>query len=167
MHFNTIKKNTISIPRQLPNGQQEITNYTFNCINAKRAGIIGYKLAGKVINVLGNMNFGVLSLQEVFGEDSVEHLYELIFSQECQLSANGQFIQDPDVFFQGRIMEMYMLLGHALRFNCEDFFTIIGGWLKKNNNSSEILKAMKENGVELPPSLLNLFGITLETKEEE
>ena len=163
MNRDTVKKNSYTFTKELPSGKIETTTYTFNCLPAKEAGKIGAALTGKVLNGLsgaaagytaGNCDF---SLDKIFDEDTVDKLYQLIFNVEAQLHADGKFIIDPDIFFQGRLMEMYQLIGYALRCNCEDFFTTIGGWFKKNKNFSEMLKSLKEKGLELPQEVLSLL----------
>jgi len=163
-----VKENTFIMPQEMCNGTPIV--YTFNCVPARIGGKIGMSLASKIINSLvatgsafytGGNSF---NLDEILDEDSYSKLEELIFSPQAQLQANGEPIRDPDIFFQGKLMEMYMLMGYALRCNCEDFFTIIGGSLQKNETFSKMLEDIKAG--KLPEQMENLLGNFLPAQEE-
>lgn len=164
----TVKENIFTMPSEMCNGVP--ITYTFNCVPARVGGKIGVLLASKVINSLvasgsaiytGNNTF---LLDEILDDDTYEKLEQLIFSPQAQLHANGEPIRDPDIFFQGKLMEMYMLMGYALRCNCEDFFTIIGGSLQKNEVFSKMLNDIKEG--KLPEQIQNLLGNFSQPEEE-
>jgi len=175
MHLVTPKKNTKTLKRILPNGQEEETTYTFDCINARQAGRIGARLAGKVVN--GIAAFGLAysgdngevgsNIDELFDDETIDKLYELIFDPKAKLHANGSFIQDPDVFFQGRLMEMYTLMGYALRCNCEDFFTTVSGYLNKNPHLSEMLNNLKKSPETVIQQMANHFQTSSEENQKE
>lgn len=165
MHFEKRENITVKIPRSKKDGSQDIITYSFYLLKGRRAGIIAGKLIGKFAAGLSNFykdsNVSITSIENMFDEDILEYLYELIFSEECKLKADGEFIQDPDEYFGGRVAEMYMVIGQALRYNCQDFFPTALGLLKKNKHCLEILLNLREKEV-VSQEVLNHLGITKE-----
>ena len=82
------------------------------------------------------------------------------------LEVNGELIRDWKEYFACKPLTLFRLGWEALRFNCEDFFTFISGFVKENNlgqNWNEIIKNLKEEGVEVPP----MFSLLLQNGETE
>ena len=82
------------------------------------------------------------------------------------LEVNGELIRDWKEHFSCKPLTLFRLGWEALRFNCEDFFTFISGFVKENNlgqNWNEIIKNLKEEGVEVPP----MFSLLLQNGEVE
>lgn len=82
------------------------------------------------------------------------------------LEVNGELIRDWKEHFSCKPLTLFRLGWEALRFNCEDFFTFISGFVKENNlgqNWNEIIKNLKEEGVEVPP----MFSLLLQNGETE
>lgn len=82
------------------------------------------------------------------------------------LEVNGELIRDWKEHFACKPLTLFRLGWEALRFNCEDFFTFISGFVKENNlgqNWNEIIKNLKEEGVEVPP----MFSLLLQNGETE
>lgn len=82
------------------------------------------------------------------------------------LEVNGELIRDWKEHFSCKPMTLFQLGWEALRFNCEDFFTSISGFAKESNlgqNWKEIIKNLKNEGVEVPP----MFSLLLQNGETE
>ena len=61
--------------------------------------------------------------------------------------------EDWKEYFQCKPLTLFRLGWEALRFNCEDFFTFISGFVKENNlgqSLQEIIKNLEKEGVEIP-----------------
>jgi hypothetical protein len=145
--------------------------YEYQLINARKAGKISSKFISKAVATgavfvgtkeVDNLYF---CIQNFIDDEAMENLYELIFSVEAQLKCNGAKIIDPDNFFMGKYMEMMQLCYDALRGNCEDFFTFIVGFLKKNLGSLKNISELTE-GVALPPEIQSLLQTILNPKAE-
>lgn len=70
------------------------------------------------------------------------------------LEVNGNLISDWQEYFSCKPLTLFQLGWEALRFNCEDFFTFISGFVKEKNlgqNWQETIKSLKNEGVEIPP----------------
>lgn len=70
------------------------------------------------------------------------------------LEVNGDLVKDWKEYFQCKPLTFFQLGYEALRFNCEDFFTFISGFVKEKNlglNWQETIKSLKNEGVEIPP----------------
>lgn len=82
------------------------------------------------------------------------------------LTVNNELIRDWKEHFACKPLTLFRLGWEALRFNCEDFFTFISGFAKENNlgqNWNEIIKSLKNEGVEIPP----MFSLLLQNGETE
>ena len=82
------------------------------------------------------------------------------------LTVNNELVRDWKEHFACKPLTLFKLGWEALRFNCEDFFTFISGFAKENNlgqNWNEIIKSLKNEGVEIPP----VFSLLLQNGEVE
>ena len=82
------------------------------------------------------------------------------------LTVNNELVRDWKEHFACKPLTLFRLGWEALRFNCEDFFTFISGFVKENNlgqNWNEIIKSLKNEGVEIPP----MFSLLLQNGETE
>lgn len=82
------------------------------------------------------------------------------------LTVNNELVRDWKEHFACKPLTLFRLGWEALRFNCEDFFTFISGFAKENNlgqNWNEIIKSLKNEGVEIPP----MFSLLLQNGETE
>lgn len=82
------------------------------------------------------------------------------------LTVNNELVRDWKEHFACKPLTLFRLGWEALRFNCEDFFTFISGFAKENNlgqNWNEIIKSLKNEGVEIPP----VFSLLLQNGEVE
>ncbi len=82
------------------------------------------------------------------------------------LEKNGDLIKDWKEEFARKPLTMFRLGYEALRFNCEDFFTSIFGFVKEKKvgeNLQGIIKNLQKDGVEIPP----VFSLLLQNGEVE
>lgn len=82
------------------------------------------------------------------------------------LTVNNELVRDWKGHFACKPLTLFKLGWEALRFNCEDFFTFISGFVKENNlgqNWNEVIKNLKNEGVEVPP----MFSLLLQNGETE
>lgn len=82
------------------------------------------------------------------------------------LTVNNELVKDWKGHFACKPLTLFKLGWEALRFNCEDFFTFISGFVKENNlgqNWNEVIKNLKNEGVEVPP----MFSLLLQNGETE
>ena len=86
------------------------------------------------------------------------------------LKKNNEVVNNWKDEFQCKPLTLFKLGVEALRFNCEDFFTSISGFVNEKNlgqNLSETIKNLKKDGVEIPPMFSLLFQNGNETIEKE
>lgn len=145
--------------------------YQYNILPARKGGRISSALFSKaagLISVFGltkNIDNLHSCIEKFLDNETMDSLYELVFADECKLSCDGKLVVDPDIHFQGKYLEMMKLIFHAVRSNCDDFFTLVGGLLKQNTNLSEILKNLQESK-ETPEQIKNLLQNFLSIENE-
>lgn len=82
------------------------------------------------------------------------------------LEKNGDLIGDWKEVFARKPLTLFKLGYEALRFNCEDFFTSISGFVKEKQigpNLKGIIQNLEKDGMEIPP----LFSLLLQNGEQE
>lgn len=85
------------------------------------------------------------------------------------LKKNGEIVKNWKLEFARKPLTFFRLGIEALRFNCEDFFTFMSGFVKEKSNGQdwkEVIKNLKEDGVEVPPLFSLLFPYGEETIQE-
>ena len=85
------------------------------------------------------------------------------------LKKNNEIVKNWTLEFARKPLTFFKLGIEALRFNCEDFFTSISGFVNEKSNGQdwkEIIKNLKSEGVELPPVFSLLFPVGEETTPE-
>lgn len=141
--------------------------YTLTALTCDRAGAISIDLISDLAPIVvglvdGNVEVINKELREsINSEKLMRVLTELI--NPLILQKNGSLI-DWKEEFQCKPMTLFKLGIEALRFNCEDFFTSISGFVKgisSGQNWKEIVKNLEKEGVEIP----QLFSLLLQNGE--
>ena len=156
----------------------EENTYTFNIYPGIKSALISARLIARISGALGTVGASIasrelanagLSIERIFNDDTFNDLKRFIIDepneQVVNLLCNGKRIVDADEHFKAKPLELFILMGGALKENCQDFFTIIGGLLKQKIDFSGTLKSLEEKGVMLPPELLNLLTNFLQTEK--
>ena len=81
------------------------------------------------------------------------------------LEKNNELVADWKEEFACKPFTLFKLGYEALRFNCEDFFTFISGFVNENKigqSLQETIQNLKKDGVEIPP----LFSLLIQNGEE-
>ena len=81
------------------------------------------------------------------------------------LEKNNELVADWKEEFARKPFTLFKLGYEALRFNCEDFFTFISGFVNENKigqSLQETIQNLKKDGVEIPP----LFSLLIQNGEE-
>lgn len=81
------------------------------------------------------------------------------------LEKNGELVNDWRVEFSRKPMTLFRLGIEALRFNCEDFFDFISGWLTEMLNGldlKEITQTLETYGIEIPPHILAILPTSIQ-----
>lgn len=146
----------------------ENNTYTFNLYPGIASALISARLIARITGALGTVGAGMvsrelanagISIERILNDDTFNDLKKFIIDepneQVVNLHCNGAKIIDADEHFKAKPLELFILMGAALRENCQDFFTIIGGLLKQKVDFSGTLKSLEERGIMLPPELLN------------
>lgn len=142
--------------------------YTFNIYPGIPSALIAARLIARITGALGTVTAGTMakelanagvSIERIFNDDTFSDLKRFIIDepneQVVNLHCNGKKVIDPDEHFKAKPLELFILMGGALRENCQDFFTIIGGLVKQKVDISGTLKSLEEKGIILPPELVN------------
>ena len=85
------------------------------------------------------------------------------------LKKNNEIVKNWKLEFARKPLTFFKLGIEALRFNCEDFFTSISGFVSEKSNGlnwKDAIKTLKDEGVELPPVFSLLFQHGEETQQE-
>lgn len=144
--------------------------YTLTALTCDKAGAISIELMSDVAPLIVSFFDGNTELLNKEIRQSINHervmrmLTELI--NPMLLKKNNELIRDWKEEFQCKPMTLIQLGYEALRFNCEDFFTFISGFLKEKTggvNLSEKIRSLKEEGVEIPP----IFSLLMENGEDK
>lgn len=81
------------------------------------------------------------------------------------LEKNGELIKDWKEEFAQKPFTLFQLGYEALRFNCEDFFTFISGFVNESKigqSLQDTILSLKKDGVEIPP----LFSLLIQNGDE-
>lgn len=144
--------------------------YRLTALPCDKAGAISIELMSDVAPLIVAFFDGNTELlnkeirQSINNERIMRMLTELI--NPMILLKNNELVKDWKEEFQCKPMTLMQLGYEALRFNCEDFFTFISGFLKEKTggiNLNERIKSLRNEGVEIPP----IFSLLMENGEDE
>lgn len=138
--------------------------YTLTAVTADVSGAICLDLIGEALPVLTSFfdkDFELLNIElrkSVNSKKLMRIIEELI--NPLILKKNGNVINDWKEEFACKPFTLYKLGIEALRFNCEDFFTFISGFVNEKTNGmswSDIIQSLEKEGVEIDPLTSVLF----------
>lgn len=144
--------------------------YTLTALPCDISGAISIELMSDVAPLIVSFFDGNTELlnkelrQSINNERIMRMLTELI--NPMLLKKDNELVKDWKEEFQCKPMTLIQLGYEALRFNCEDFFTFISGFLKEKTgglNLNERIKSLKNEGVELPP----IFSLLIQNGEDK
>lgn len=132
--------------------------YTLTAVTCDISGAISIDLISNMAPLLvsvfdGNIDAINKELRDSVTSSKLMRMCEELINPNVLL-VNNDLIQDWKEYFQCKPLTLFKLGYEALRFNCEDFFTSISGFVKEKNigqNLQETIKNLKSEGVEIPP----------------
>lgn len=138
--------------------------YELTALTCDKSGAISIELISDVAPLVVAFSDGNIELfnQEIRKSVNSEKLMRIFIEliNPNVILKNNELIKDWKEEFQCKPLTLFQLGFEALRFNCEDFFTFISGFLKEmklGENLNEVIKNLEKEGAEIPTTLLNLF----------
>lgn len=138
--------------------------YTLTAVTADISGAISIELltdlAPLVVSLMdGNTELLNLELRKSGNSEKLMRIIKELINFPL-LEKNGDLVNDWKEEFARKPLTMFQLGYEALRFNCEDFFTSISGFVKEKNigqNLNAVIQNLKKEGMEIPPVYSLLF----------
>lgn len=144
--------------------------YTLTAVTADISGAISIEMISDFAPLVtslfdGNIDALNKELRTSLKSDKVMRCFlELI--NPLVLKKNNELVKDWKEEFQCKPLTLMKLGYEALRFNCEDFFTFISGFVTEKIagiNWKEIIKSFETQGIEIP----QITSLLLQIGEEE
>lgn len=144
--------------------------YELTAVTCDVSGAISIELLSNMAPLIiafmeGNIELVNRELRTSVNADKLMRMLKELINPDI-LTVNNELVKDWKEHFACKPLTLFKLGWEALRFNCEDFFTFISGFAKENNlgqNWNEIIKNLKNEGVEIPP----VFSLLLQNGEVE
>lgn len=145
--------------------------YQLTAVTCDKSGPIALELIQNVAPILvsfidGNVDVLNNELRTSLSPEKMMRIFVELINFDL-LEINGELCNDWQGQFACKPLTLFQLGMEALRFNCEDFFTFISGFVKEKSlgvNLKETIANLKKEGVEVHPMFANLFQNT-ETEE--
>lgn len=144
--------------------------YTLTAVTADISGAISIELISDFAPLVtslfdGNIDALNKELRTSLNSEKVMRCFlELI--NPINLKKNKELVKDWKEEFQCKPFTLMQLGYEAMRFNCEDFFTFISGFVTEKIagiNWKEIIKSLEEQGVQIP----QITSLLLQNGEED
>lgn len=144
--------------------------YTLTAVTADVSGAISIELISDFAPLItslfdGNIDALNKEIRTSLKSDKVMRSFiELI--NPLSLKKNNELVKDWKEEFQCKPFTLMQLGYEALRFNCEDFFIFISGFVTEKLaglNWKEIIKSLEEQGVQIP----QITSLLLQNGEED
>lgn len=147
--------------------------YQLTAVTCDVSGPIALELIQNVAPLLvsfadGNIEALNKELRVSSNPDKIMRIFKELINFDL-LEINGELCQDWQGQFACKPLTLFQLGMEALRFNCEDFFTFISGFVKEKALGQSLRDAianLKKEGVEIPPMFASLIPNGEETTEK-
>lgn len=147
--------------------------YTVTAVDADISGAIGIELISDFLPLVVSFfdrNTEVLNneIRKSVDSKKLMRIFKELINVDV-LKKNNELVLDWKEEFSCKPLTFYRLGYEALRFNCEDFFTFISGFVKEKLNGQDWKKVMDEmvkSGVEIDPMFSALLQNGNQKQEE-
>lgn len=143
--------------------------YTLTAVECDVSGPIALDLVNNIlplVTAFTDSDYRLLNeeLRKSVDSKQLMDMFEKLINVNL-LEKNGDLIGDWKVEFSRKPITFFRLGVEALKFNCQDFFDFISGWLNETlsgNNLKEIIQTLAQNGVEIPIHILQLLPSSIQ-----
>ena len=148
--------------------------YTLTAVECTISGAIALDLINGVLPIITSFADGDYKLlndelRKSMSSKQLMDMFEQLVNVNL-LEKNGDLVRDWKVEFSRKPATFFKLGLEALRFNCQDFFDFISGWLSEmlsGNNLKEIIQTLNQNGIVIPIHILQILPSSIQEAIQE